>query len=54
MVNAVATDALRAALVEQARSEGFVAVGIAPAAPDALRGERLQAYLDDERHGTMD
>jgi epoxyqueuosine reductase len=54
LVNAPDTDALRAALVRQARAEGFVAVGIAPAAPDALRGERLQDYLDAERHGTME
>jgi epoxyqueuosine reductase len=54
LVNAVATDALRVALAERARAEGFVAVGFAPAAPDALRGQRLQQYLDDGRHGSMD
>jgi epoxyqueuosine reductase len=54
LVNAPETDALRTALVEQARLEGFVAVGIAPAEPDALRGERLQRYLDEGRHGSME
>jgi epoxyqueuosine reductase len=54
LVNAAATDDLRAALIEQARAEGFVAVGIAPAATDALRSERLQHYLDEQRHGSME
>ena len=54
MVNASATDGLRAAVVEQAGVEGFAAVGFAPAAPDRLRGERLQRYLDEERHGSME
>jgi epoxyqueuosine reductase len=54
LVNAWATDGLRDALVARARAEGFVAVGIAPAAPDALRGERLQRYLDEKRHGSME
>lgn len=54
MVNGGATDALRDALVERARAEGFVAVGIAPAAPDAARGERLAQWLGEERHGAME
>ena len=54
MVNGVPTDALRAALVERARAEGFVAVGIASAAPDAPRGRRLAEWLGDERHGSME
>jgi epoxyqueuosine reductase len=54
LVNASATDDLRAAFVEQARAEGFAAVGFAPAEPDALRGERLQRYLDEGRHGSME
>jgi len=32
---------------------GFDAVGFAPARLDPAHGERLQAYLDDGRHGTM-
>ena len=54
MVNGAPTDALRAALVEQARAEGFVAVGFASAAPDVPRGERLATWLGDERHGSME
>lgn len=54
MVNGPATDDLRAALSEQARAEGFVAVGIASAAPDAPRAERLAQWLGDERHGSME
>ncbi|RYY82411.1 DUF1730 domain-containing protein [archaeon] len=45
---------MRAALGTQARAEGFVAVGIASAAPDAPRGERLAEWLGDERHGSME
>ena len=54
MVNGPATDKLRAALMERARAEGFVAIGIATAAPDAPRGERLAEWLGDERHGSME
>ena len=54
MVNGPAIDDLRAALATQARAEGFVAVGIASAAPDAPRGERLAEWLGDERHGSME
>ena len=38
--------------VEAARL-GFVACGIAPAAPDALRVERLEQWLGEGRHGQM-
>jgi len=54
LVNGAPTDALRAALVEQARAEGFVAVGFASAAPDVPRGKRLATWLGDERHGSME
>ncbi|QDM40986.1 tRNA epoxyqueuosine(34) reductase QueG [Altererythrobacter sp. TH136] len=54
MVNRPATDDLRVALVEQARAEGFAAIGIASAAPDRPRAERLDLWLGDDRHGTMD
>jgi epoxyqueuosine reductase len=54
LVNGPAIDDLRAALATQARAEGFVAVGIASAAPDAPRGERLAEWLGDERHGSME
>jgi epoxyqueuosine reductase len=54
LVNGPAIDALRAAVTAQARVEGFAAVGFASAAPDDLRGERLQQFLEEERHGSMD
>ena len=57
MVNAPAlsqSDGLRARLVAQARALGFVAVGIASAAPDPKRATRLDQWLGDERHGDME
>ncbi len=52
MVNAVEPDGLRARLIEQARVEGFAAVGIASASLD--RGEELGEWLAEGRHGTME
>ncbi|WP_374410809.1 tRNA epoxyqueuosine(34) reductase QueG [Novosphingobium colocasiae] len=49
--------ALRAfaeALEIEARALGFVAFGVAPAAPDAARTARLDAWLAAGLHGTMD
>ncbi|GGY99493.1 tRNA epoxyqueuosine(34) reductase QueG [Novosphingobium colocasiae] len=49
--------ALRAfveALEIEARALGFVAFGVAPAAPDAARTARLDAWLAAGMHGTMD
>ena len=54
MVNGGATNALRGALVDQARAEGFAAIGIASAAPDGARADRLTQWLGDERHGSME
>jgi len=54
LVNGVASDDLRARLVEQARALGFVAVGIAPAAADRSRGQRLEQWLNEDRHGSME
>ncbi|NML95305.1 tRNA epoxyqueuosine(34) reductase QueG [Novosphingobium olei] len=52
MVNA------HAALAQKIRAEaealGFAACGIAPAADDPLRGERLEQWLGEGAHGTMD
>jgi epoxyqueuosine reductase len=47
-------EALKAALIERARLEGFDALGIAD--PDAIpeAGERLAAWLAAGRHGTME
>lgn len=47
-------DDLRARLVEQALACGFASVGIAPAAPDTLRGDRLEQWLGEDRHGSME
>ncbi len=52
MVKTVVSDELRARLVEQARVEGFAAVGIAPAS--AEHGARLGEWLDGGNHGTME
>ncbi|HEY9080213.1 tRNA epoxyqueuosine(34) reductase QueG [Magnetovibrio sp.] len=46
---ALTKDAIRAKALEL----GFDAVGFAPATLDPKHGERLHAYLDDGRHGTM-
>ncbi len=54
MVNGPASDDLRERLVAQARAEGFAAVGFASAAPDAVRGERLGRWLENDQHGSME
>ncbi len=54
MVNAPPIDSLRRRLVEQAQAEGFAAVGIARTAPDPVRAARLDAWLAEGRHGSMD
>ncbi|GGZ87449.1 tRNA epoxyqueuosine(34) reductase QueG [Novosphingobium arvoryzae] len=53
MVNAAAITALKHDLAAEARRLGFVACGIAPAAEDALRAARLEAWLAEGRHGDM-
>ena len=53
MVNAAAITALKHDLVAEARRLGFVACGIAPAAEDAARAARLDAWLAEGRHGDM-
>jgi epoxyqueuosine reductase len=45
--------AFKADLIAEARRLGFVACGIAPAAPDAARATALDAWLDAGMHGTM-
>ena len=39
--------------MEQARAEGFAAIGFAPAADDPVRAERLREWLAAGHHGTM-
>ncbi|HZV11535.1 MAG TPA: QueG-associated DUF1730 domain-containing protein, partial [Novosphingobium sp.] len=52
MVNAALND-FKQALFAEARALGFAAVGVAPAAEDAARAARLEAWLEDGRHGQM-
>ena len=53
MVNAAAITALKHDLAAEARRLGFAACGIAPAAEDAARAARLDAWLAEGRHGDM-
>jgi len=45
---------LRSRLEAEARSLGFVAVGFAPAKEDPVRTQRLERWLGDGAHGTME
>ncbi|MGX7927459.1 tRNA epoxyqueuosine(34) reductase QueG [Tsuneonella sp. HG094] len=54
MVNVVEADDLRTRLFGRAREEGFVAVGIAPAANDPVAAARLATWLAEGAHGTME
>ena len=54
MVNAERIPALRERLEEEARLLGFAAVGFASAAEDPLRTERLETWLGEGAHGTME
>ena len=54
MVNGDPSGDLRQRLIERARTEGFVAVGIASAETDPVRAARLQSWLADGHHGSME
>ena len=54
MVKAIPIDELQAELREQAFELGFAACGFASAATDPLPGERLEAWLADGAHGSME
>jgi epoxyqueuosine reductase len=54
MVNPPDTDDLKHRLVAKARELGFVAVGVAPAADDPLRAQRLDQWLGEGMHGSME
>lgn len=54
MVNAMAIDSLRSGLIEEATRQGFAAIGFAPVADDALRAERLETWLGEGNHGSME
>jgi len=54
LVNAALPEGLQDALRDEAVRLGFVACGFAAAGPDPLRGERLEQWLGEGRHGTME
>jgi epoxyqueuosine reductase len=54
MVNPPDTDGLKARVVAKARELGFVAVGVAPATDDPLRAQRLEQWLGEGMHGSME
>ncbi len=53
MVNGEVTRGLMAEFAATAREIGFVAMGVAPAAPDASRTKQLGQWLDGGLHGQM-
>lgn len=54
MVNTLTTVDLKQRIVAEAERLGFVTVGFAPAAEDPLRAERLEQWLGEGNHGTME
>ena len=54
MVNARETTAFKHDLLAKARALGFAAAGVAPAEDDPLVGRRLEQWLADGHHGTME
>ena len=54
MVNASASLNLEARIAEEARSLGFAACGFAGAGEDPVRAERLEQWLGDGHHGSME
>ena len=54
MVNPPDTGDLKQRLFARARELGFVAVGVAPAADDPLRSARLEQWLGEGMHGSME
>ena len=54
MVNPATTSDFIAALHAEAARLGFAACGIAPAAPDPMVGARLETWLGEGKHATME
>ena len=54
MVNAPATSDLTARIAAQAAELGFAACGFASAGEDRLRSARLEQWLGEDHHGTME
>ena len=54
MVNASVTGDLQARLRAEAAWLGFAAIGFAPATDDPVRTERLERWLGEGHHGSME
>lgn len=54
MVNAPARDGLEGRIEDEARALGFAACGIASAGEDHLRAARLEKWLGEGHHGSME
>ena len=54
MVNGAATFNLSERIVQHARSLGFAACGFASAAEDPVRAQRLEQWLGEGKHGSME
>ena len=54
MVNSETLGDLKRDLAAEAARLGFAACGVADAGPAPQRGERLEAWLEDGRHGSME
>jgi len=54
VVNTATTDDLKRRICAEAERLGFVTVGFAPANEDPLRSQRLEQWLDEGKHGTME
>jgi epoxyqueuosine reductase len=54
LVNSATLDELKTALTIEARRLGFASCGVAGATTHPARGERLEAWLGEGRHGSME
>lgn len=54
MVNDAARSTLETRIAEEAKALGFAACGFASAAEDPVRAERLEEWLGEGHHGTME
>ncbi len=54
MVNGVARDGLAQRIAQEAAALGFAACGFASAAEDPVRSQRLEEWLGDGHHGSME
>lgn len=54
MVNTAANLRLKARIAEQAKSLGFAAFGVTTVQDDPIRADRLEQWLGDGHHGSME